>query len=81
MNEVQLTYEYLKDKLRDVKSFKDFRKLPEGIGNLIVVMNGEAMMFRREFYLHDPWLIIDQHGARIWKTREGYERQDESEVL
>jgi len=76
-----LNYQLLKEKIRNIKTFKDFRKLPEGIGPLEVIMTGDAIMFRIEFNLRDPWLVIDEDGAKIWETREGYERKDYSEVL
>lgn len=71
-----LIYQHIATRFKAVITNGEFHQLidiAETTGQLNVIMTGNALLVRREFYKHDPWLVISDDGYILWESREDYE--------
>lgn len=74
-----LIYQHIATRFKAVITNGNFHQLidiAETTGQLNVIMTGNALLVRREFYKHDPWLVINDDGYILWESREAYEAND-----
>lgn len=82
--QIIIIYQYLASKFYKMIKKHNYNmliELPDGIGQLKMIMNGKALLITREFYLHDPWLVITYDECHLWETREGYEMDDRTQII